>query len=409
MSTPQEQMLMQLMQQRALGGMNPNPTGFNPETMAANASMPNPNMGGGFLGGLNRANVGFKNVLGKLGQGLFQIDPAAAQHMSAEQQQGIRNQGMLNMGMGILGAASRPGATLGGSLAEGYFGAQKDMLGQQQMAYQLGAANREERRDEQRYQTQLGRQLRSDDLAERKQDYTETSTDRAFGADREDQGWLRDYRDRSLQQQSALQSRGLDMEAARLELGYKQLEQSGQLGLLRIAASNQKAGKLTEGEQRSVSYASRMRNAENALAQAGYAPQGLSGAANVSASNIPLVGNFLTSGNFQKYQASAREWIAGLLRYDSGAAVPDTEFTRYFNTWFPQPGDRPEVIAQKEQQRQLARQSLEAALPPRGQEMINQTAPMMNGGLGAPAGGATGSWAPTPEGMAAYEKYGPRN
>lgn len=194
--TPQE--MQMLMQQRALGGMQANPTGFNPETMAANATTPNPNMGGGLGGMLRRGAIGAGNIGNKLSQGMFQLDPQAAQHMSAEQQKGLRTQAMMEMGLGMMAAGSRPGAKLGGSIAEGYLGAQKGLMGRQQQSFQLGAANREENRDESRYQTGLGRQQRMDDLAVKREGFDQSDADRKYTAGRDDEEWMRGYRDREL-------------------------------------------------------------------------------------------------------------------------------------------------------------------------------------------------------------------
>jgi hypothetical protein len=188
----------ELLQRAALGGMSANPGGLNTEALRANAPMPNPNMGGGFLGALRRGATGLQNGLGRVGQGLFPMDPGAAQHMSAEQMQGLRGQGIMDLGMGLLAHGSQPGASLGGALAKSYFGAQEGAMGRQQMAYQLGAANREEKRDDERYQTTLGRQARLDDLAERKEGFDQFHADRTFDAGRDDETWMRGYREKEL-------------------------------------------------------------------------------------------------------------------------------------------------------------------------------------------------------------------
>lgn len=194
--TPEE--LQAMMAQRALGGMQANPTGFNPAMQAANAPMPNPNMGGGFLGKLRQGAVGFNNALGRAGQGMFQLDPNAAKHMSPEQIGGMRNQAMMEMGLGMMAAGSKPGATLGGSLAEGYFGAQQGMLGRQQMSYKLGAQEREEERDESRYQTGLGREQRLDAFKRDDEMFDRGHADRTYTAGRNDEQWMRGYRNREL-------------------------------------------------------------------------------------------------------------------------------------------------------------------------------------------------------------------
>ena len=69
-----------------------------------------------------------------------------------------------------------------------------------------------------------------------------------------------------------------------------------------------------------------------------------------NADSIPG-GNFIKSPEYQAYKAAALEWVAGVLRLDSGAAVPESEFVRYFNTYFFQPGDNKTTRANKMQAR----------------------------------------------------------
>jgi hypothetical protein len=49
--------------------------------------------------------------------------------------------------------------------------------------------------------------------------------------------------------------------------------------------------------------------------------------------------NLINSADWRNYVGSAREWIAAMLRKDTGAAVTETEWNLYFPTYFPQPGD----------------------------------------------------------------------
>lgn len=67
------------------------------------------------------------------------------------------------------------------------------------------------------------------------------------------------------------------------------------------------------------------------------------------------------SAEQQQYQQGARVWISGLLRYDSGAAVPEDEFDRYFTTYFAQGGDSDAVIAQKTASRELQNEIMQGS------------------------------------------------
>jgi len=106
---------------------------------------------------------------------------------------------------------------------------------------------------------------------------------------------------------------------------------------------------LKEYEAKVTSYSRRMMDSTPRLNAAEDALMGEGGPSlvDVGADSLGAIGNFVKSPEYQTYQASAREWIAGLLRLDSGAAVPDTEFARYFSTFFIEPNDNPQTIANK--------------------------------------------------------------
>jgi hypothetical protein len=53
------------------------------------------------------------------------------------------------------------------------------------------------------------------------------------------------------------------------------------------------------------------------------------------------------SPDAQVYVRNGREWIGKLLRYESGAEVPEREFNQAWQTYFPAYGDSPQVIASK--------------------------------------------------------------
>lgn len=82
------------------------------------------------------------------------------------------------------------------------------------------------------------------------------------------------------------------------------------------------------------------------------------GAADLStALTVPLpevARNIVISGPHQQYRQAAEQWIRAFLRKESGAAIGADEFKRDFVVYFPQPGDGPDVIAQKEVARAAA-------------------------------------------------------
>lgn len=71
-------------------------------------------------------------------------------------------------------------------------------------------------------------------------------------------------------------------------------------------------------------------------------------------SKIPGVGNFVISGDRQKYNQAKSDFINAQLRRESGAAIAQSEFDNADKQYFPVPGDKPEVIKQKAANRRAA-------------------------------------------------------
>lgn len=65
-------------------------------------------------------------------------------------------------------------------------------------------------------------------------------------------------------------------------------------------------------------------------------------------------GNFAQSAEYQKFRQAKADFINAQLRRESGAAISPDEFKKADDQYFPQPGDKPEVIAQKAKNRALA-------------------------------------------------------
>jgi len=121
------------------------------------------------------------------------------------------------------------------------------------------------------------------------------------------------------------------------------------------ATADAATGKKTEVQAKAEQFGNRMEAAEAAIA-GGLEKEGLgvSGAAQQIAGGVPVVGSAMQSSNYQKFGQAKSQFITALLRQESGAAIGKEEFTRYDKEFFPQPGDAPEVVAQKAQSRQVA-------------------------------------------------------
>lgn len=70
-------------------------------------------------------------------------------------------------------------------------------------------------------------------------------------------------------------------------------------------------------------------------------------------SRVPGVGNYLVSNDMQKLNQAQRDFINAVLRRESGAVISDQEFDNARKQYFPQPGDGPEVLEQKRNNRQI--------------------------------------------------------
>lgn len=110
-------------------------------------------------------------------------------------------------------------------------------------------------------------------------------------------------------------------------------------------------GKQNENQSKDSGYANRMFAAEQTLRN----PKTIEAAKSLydnSVSKIPVAGNFLRSDAFQNYDQAARDFINATLRRESGAAINASEFDNAYKQYLPRPGDSPEVLAQKQRNRQ---------------------------------------------------------
>jgi hypothetical protein len=128
-------------------------------------------------------------------------------------------------------------------------------------------------------------------------------------------------------------------------------------------------GKFNEGQGKAAGFTDRMLQSEGILSGVavpegyqgpttpGVQEQGMS-ATQAGLSKIPGVGNYLVSNERQKFEQAKRDFINAQLRRESGAAISPTEFESADKQYFPVPGDKPDVIKQKEANRRAAIEAL---------------------------------------------------
>jgi hypothetical protein len=144
---------------------------------------------------------------------------------------------------------------------------------------------------------------------------------------------------------------------------------------------------LTEQQANGVQFAARMKQAEanvDALEEGGYNAVGMNEAGQQIASRLGLsavvnslgIPGMAVTPEAQRYEAAKRNWMAAVLRKESGAAIAASEYSGANQQYFPQPGDAPEVVAQKRTLRSTALATMQGValmgLPPAQQAMITE-------------------------------------
>lgn len=118
--------------------------------------------------------------------------------------------------------------------------------------------------------------------------------------------------------------------------------------------------KLTEGQSKDVVYLTKGAGALDTIDQYGdkltNLPQAVGG-------QVPVVGNYLKDEEFQQAEQAGKEFLAAVLRKDTGAAVTKSEEDMYGAMYLPRPGDKPGVLEQKRLARTRALKAIELGVP----------------------------------------------
>ena len=132
-------------------------------------------------------------------------------------------------------------------------------------------------------------------------------------------------------------------------------------------------GKPTEAEQKAAGFSQRMElsnqlinDLENKIAAKGEEPNiMLPTATSQAIGSIPFVGDYartkFTSTEQQQYRQAQENWVRANLRKESGAVIGADEMNAEIKTYFPQPGELPEVVAQKNIARQVTQEAMKTA------------------------------------------------
>jgi hypothetical protein len=138
-----------------------------------------------------------------------------------------------------------------------------------------------------------------------------------------------------------------------------------------IQVTPPKPKEMTEGQANAALYADRIRSAEKIIAENEKAGLDIQGKI---LEKVPL-GNYLQSESYQKLEQARRDFINAVLRRESGAVISDAEFDNARIQYFPRPGDTPEILKQKAENRRIALDGItRAAGPVYAKERANSSA-----------------------------------
>ena len=112
---------------------------------------------------------------------------------------------------------------------------------------------------------------------------------------------------------------------------------------------------LTEGERISRGFAERAVISSEIIDQIG--PQ-FAGITSYLGQTLP---NILKTSDRQRFEQAQRNFVNAILRRESGAVINPDEFVNARKQYFPQPGDKPEVITQKARNREVMIRTLQSA------------------------------------------------
>lgn len=144
--------------------------------------------------------------------------------------------------------------------------------------------------------------------------------------------------------------------------------------------------KLTEGQSKDVVYLTRGAGALPVLDQLGDALT--DPVQQVMGADPTGVVRGQQDPAFQQAEQAGREFLASVLRKDTGAAVTPSEMDTYGNMYLPKPGDTPELLAQKKGARQRALKAIELGIPSAAIVEMENRGALPGRGSDAPAGEA---------------------
>jgi hypothetical protein len=136
--------------------------------------------------------------------------------------------------------------------------------------------------------------------------------------------------------------------------------------------------KITEGQSKDINWLTRGNNSNEELSRL---DAKLAELGNDTAARLGMPGNYLKDADYQLAERAGRDFLAVVLRKDSGGAITAAEMAEYGPMFLPQPGDKPPAIAAKKKAREVFLKAMTAGLPKNMQGIvpnIDQATPSVN-------------------------------
>lgn len=130
--------------------------------------------------------------------------------------------------------------------------------------------------------------------------------------------------------------------------------------------------KITESQSKDINWLTRGKGANEELSKL---DAKLTSLTENTASKAGVLGNYAKSEDYQMAERAGREFLAVVLRKDSGGAITPDEYASYAPTFLPQPGDGPQVIERKRLARERFLDAMNRGLPANMQSVVPNNDP----------------------------------
>ena len=218
-----------------------------------------------------------------------------------------------------------------------------------------------------KYNPEKGLEIRSraaeqkDAREARAMQFAETLALRQQTLDQQREQALARAQDKASQDAINNQFRQSQLDLQRQSQAFQKWATEQNIDLKRFMAENRPERPITEFQGKNALYGSRAASSDRTLNGLEEKISLVGLATKESLQSVPVIGGALGAGanvalsaDQQKVEQAQRDFVNAVLRQESGAVISQPEFENAKRQYFPQPGDKPDVIAQKKANRKMA-------------------------------------------------------